>query len=84
MSNEFKPMKFGCGRYVQAPGAIEIVGREAAMLKSKKALIGFPLKKYIYIYTKSYENINLTDNIDKYNMQYCNNTVIVVHKPLLT
>ena len=45
-------------------------------------MIGFPLKKYIYIYTKSYENINLTDNIDKYNMQYCNNTVIVVHKPL--
>ena len=39
MSNEFKPMKFGCGRYVQAPGALEIVGREAAMLKSKKALI---------------------------------------------
>ena len=39
MSKEFKPMKFGCGRYVQAPGAVEIVGREAAMLKSKKALI---------------------------------------------
>ena len=39
MSKEFKPMKFGCGRCVQAPGAVEIVGREAAMLKSKKALI---------------------------------------------
>jgi len=37
--NEFKPMKFGCGRYIQAPGAIEVVGREAAMLNSRKALI---------------------------------------------
>lgn len=38
-SNEYKPVKFGCGRYIQAPGAISVVGREAAMLKSKKALI---------------------------------------------
>ena len=39
MANEFKPMKFGCGRYIQAPGAMQIVGREAKLLGSKKALI---------------------------------------------
>ena len=39
MANEFKPVKFGCGRYVQAPGSIEIVGREAELLHCKKALV---------------------------------------------
>ena len=39
MANEFKPMKFGCGRYIQAPGAMQAVGREAKLLGSKKALI---------------------------------------------
>ena len=39
MANEFKPVKFGCGRYVQAPGALEIVGREVALLHGHKALI---------------------------------------------
>lgn len=39
MGNEFKPMKFGCGRYIQAPGALAVVGREAEMLGSRKALI---------------------------------------------
>ena len=39
MANEYKPMKFGCGRYIQAPGAMTVVGREAKMLKGTKALI---------------------------------------------
>jgi len=39
MANEFKPMKFGCGRYIQAPGAMAAIGREATMLGGKKALI---------------------------------------------
>lgn len=37
--NEFKPMKFGCGRYIQAPGAIAALGREASLLGGKKPLI---------------------------------------------
>ncbi|MBQ7255502.1 MAG: iron-containing alcohol dehydrogenase [Oscillospiraceae bacterium] len=39
MANEFKPVKFGCGRYIQAPGAMTVVGREASMLKGTKALV---------------------------------------------
>ena len=39
MANEYKPMKFGCGRYIQAPGAMTVVGREAKMLKGTKALV---------------------------------------------
>lgn len=39
MANEFKPMKFGCGRYIQAEGATSIIGREAKMLKGTKALV---------------------------------------------
>ena len=46
MANEFKPVKFGCGRYVQAPGSIEIVGREAELLHCKKALIVAGAKAY--------------------------------------
>ena len=39
MANEYKPVKFGCGRYIQAPGAMTVVGREASMLKGTKALV---------------------------------------------
>ena len=39
MANEFKPVKFGCGRYIQAPGALEVVGREVALLHGTKALV---------------------------------------------
>ncbi|MBQ7566451.1 MAG: iron-containing alcohol dehydrogenase [Oscillospiraceae bacterium] len=39
MADEYKPMKFGCGRYIQAPGAMTVVGREAKMLHGTKALI---------------------------------------------
>lgn len=39
MESEFKPKKFGCGRYIQEPNATKVVGREAVMLGAKKALI---------------------------------------------
>ena len=39
MAEEFKPLKFGCGRYIQAPGAMQVVGREADLLHAKKILI---------------------------------------------
>ena len=39
MAEEFKPLKFGCGRYIQAPGAMQVVGREAELLHAKKILV---------------------------------------------
>ena len=39
MAEEYKPLKFGCGRYIQAPGAMQVVGREADLLHAKKILI---------------------------------------------
>lgn len=37
--SEYKPKKFGCGRYIQEPGALAVLGREAKMLGACKALI---------------------------------------------
>ncbi len=42
-SKPFKPMKFGCGRYIQAPGALEVVGREAAMLGKRPLVVIGPM-----------------------------------------
>ena len=39
MANEFKPVKFGCGRYFQAPGCIEVLPQEIKMAHGTKALI---------------------------------------------
>ncbi len=37
--SDFKPVKFGCGRYFQAPGCLEVLGEEVALAHGKKALI---------------------------------------------
>ncbi len=37
--SEFKPKKFGCGRYVQEPGACLCLPREIEFLKGTKALV---------------------------------------------
>ena len=39
MANEFKPVKFGCGRYFQAPGCVEVLGQEVKLAHGTKALI---------------------------------------------
>lgn len=39
MESEFKPKKFGCGRYIQEPNATKVIGREAKMLGAGKVLI---------------------------------------------
>ena len=36
MESEFKPKKFGCGRYIQEPNATKVIGREAKMLGAGK------------------------------------------------
>lgn len=37
--SEFKPKKFGCGRYIQEPDAYQCLGREVEFLKGTKALV---------------------------------------------
>ncbi len=37
--SEYKPKKFGCGRYIQEAGALSVLGREVKMLGASKVLI---------------------------------------------
>ena len=37
--SDFKPKKFGCGRYIQEPDAYKCLGREVEFLKGTKALV---------------------------------------------
>jgi glycerol dehydrogenase len=39
MDSQFVAKKFGCGRYIQEPNAVQCLGREALMLGARKALI---------------------------------------------
>lgn len=46
MASQFIAKKFGCGRYIQEPDAVQALGREAAMLGCKKAFIVCGKKAY--------------------------------------
>ena len=37
--SDFKPKKFGCGRYIQEPDAYQCLAREVEFLKGTKALV---------------------------------------------
>ena len=39
MAEEYKPLKFGCGRYIQAPGAMQ--GGAAASIFADHAVLGY-------------------------------------------
>ena len=73
MANEFKPVKFGCGRYVQAPGSIEIVGREAELLHCKKALIVAGQKAY------EAAGAQLEASLKNYGVDFCDVCALTPH-----